>query len=229
MIRRLLPLGLLLAAAASPALAQEDPVLDRVLANARAGIGAPIGSSMTLVEAHVEGRTLVLGLRAPREVRDLFTMEELAELIGLGICSRGGDSFFGEGRALRTEISGESAPVAVTLTACPAVTTSHIILQSTARSVERQFAGARSGPVRFASARVEGDELVVTFDGTTGWRRQYTPEVINRYFFRGYCGARAGGNGVMSEGRTVRIDTLENGRSHRRGQSVSSCDAFRPR
>jgi hypothetical protein len=82
--------------------------------------------------------------------------------------------------------------------------------------------GARVGLGRVTAIAAEGDILVVTFDGPTNWRQGMPSFQLTRPFLEGFCkSGRA--EPYFHEGRTIRLDTTEEGRGLIRGQPSSRC------
>jgi hypothetical protein len=211
------------AAMAASAGADSDPWMAAALDYSRARIGLPMSNGWRAIEARVEGRTLVVVVSPPAAGAEGLPPEDLAVSTAIGLCqspSRGG--FFADGRMLRVDLNeGGRILGSSTLNACPDRTAATGIL---ARSIQRR-AGMSLGRTRLAGARAEGTELVLLIDGATGWRRGLSPEQVNALYFPAYC--RNPDTRFYFDGtRTVRIDTLENGRSVRRGQPISSCEPF---
>lgn len=82
--------------------------------------------------------------------------------------------------------------------------------------------GEDFGPVTLRSIEAEGNVLVVTFDGAANWRGGNPSYVITAQFLDGFCEAKAAA-GFFGDGRTLRVDTLEAGRSPIKGAPVSRC------
>jgi hypothetical protein len=224
----LLLAGTLLAFAAAPALAQTDPMLDRIVANARAHLGVANESGWTVNDARADGRRLVLTVTPSADAQNMFTPGDLAELLAVGFCQSTGGAFFSEGRSLRIAFSGAGASAAgADFAACPATTISDLMLRGTAR-VTRRMIGVRLGEVSLAAVEIEGHTLVVTFDGRTGWRRRLPVAEVDRQLFTGFC--QTASPAFFGDGRAIRADTTENGRNRQHGQELSSCAAYyRPR
>jgi hypothetical protein len=220
----LLSIAALVAFGATPALGQSDTVLDRIVANARARIGVVNEGGWTITGARAEGRTLVLEVNETAEMYGMFTPEDLTQIIAIVMCQSTDGRFFSDGHVLSVEASGPGAAAArADFRVCPTTTLSDMLLRGTARAV-RATIGLRSGPARLSAVQVEGNSLVVTFDGGIGWRRTYSVERVSTDFFTGFC--QGPDPALLREGRTIRLDTLENGANRQRGEPVSSCAAY---
>lgn len=220
----LLLLALLAPVPVTPALAQADPFMDAMLAYVRERLGRPDHTGFRVVETRVEGRILVLVGEPPAAEHGRFTAADLAVLISGSLCRvPGGGDFFTEGRQMRVELRGAAHGMgSATLGACPDDDVELPLIL--ARSIQSR-AGQQYGAFRIAGARAEGTEVVIVLDGATGWRRDASPDRINRLFFPAYC--RSPDTRIYFSGtRTIRLDTLENGRSLRRGRPISSCAGF---
>jgi hypothetical protein len=88
----------------------------------------------------------------------------------------------------------------------------------------QQLVGQQMGPLRIASVAAEGNVLVVTLDGATGWRAETSPTGINEAFLAGYC-RNPNAAVYFGGGRTMRVDTMENGQNRIQGAPVDRCPA----
>lgn len=82
--------------------------------------------------------------------------------------------------------------------------------------------GESFGPVTLSSIEAEGNVLVVTFDGEPNWRGGNPSFIITAQFLDGFCQAKEA-SGFFAEGRTMRVDTLEDGRAPIKGLPVTRC------
>ncbi len=82
--------------------------------------------------------------------------------------------------------------------------------------------GERFGPARIASIEAEDNVLVVTFDGPENWRAGYPSFMMSAPFLDGFCSAPKSEH-YFADGRKLRLDTLDRGRSRIRGHTMSRC------
>jgi hypothetical protein len=90
-----------------------------------------------------------------------------------------------------------------------------------ARHMQSQV-GRTAGPTTISSIAAEGNALVVTLDGEIGWRRGTPSYAITAYFLEGFC-KKPDVAVYFTEGRTLRVDSLEKGASAIRGSPVERC------
>lgn len=90
-----------------------------------------------------------------------------------------------------------------------------------ARRAQRMV-GQSFGPVTLSTIEAEGNVLVVTFDGKANWRGGNPSFIITAQFLDGFCEAKES-SGFFAEGRTMRVDTLEDGRAPIKGSPVTRC------
>jgi hypothetical protein len=222
MKRHLLIPALILVPLAGPA--QADPVLDFALARFRTGVGHVDHNGWRIVDARVEGSTLIVAM-APPAGDSSFTAEDLLVTASSGWCDvRPPSQFFSNGRRLRVELlSGGGVAASGELAACPSDPA--VVTRVTARTLQRR-AGLRIGGAHLASARAENAALVIVLDGPAGWRGGQTREQLETSLFRGYC-LNSDTRFFFNGSRTVRFDTLENGRALISGHAFSSCAGYR--
>jgi hypothetical protein len=86
----------------------------------------------------------------------------------------------------------------------------------------RHLVGRQVGPLDLKSIVAEGDILVFTFDGPEGWRQGTPSYAITSFFLEGFCKS-AEGSGYLVAGRTLRLDTFEDGKHLIKGTPVHHC------
>ncbi|MBV9882944.1 MAG: hypothetical protein JO276_08050 [Sphingomonadaceae bacterium] len=86
----------------------------------------------------------------------------------------------------------------------------------------QHMVGRSIGPLRLKSIEPDGNVLVFTLDGPEGWRRGTPSYAITAYFLEGFCKSREAST-YLAAGRTLRLDTFEDGRSPIRGTPVQHC------
>jgi hypothetical protein len=72
-----------------------------------------------------------------------------------------------------------------------------------------------------SAIRAERATLVVVLDGPAGWRRTLSDVQITRLLLRGFCESAT--YDFFTDGKTMRVDSLEGGRRLRRGPVQRSC------
>jgi hypothetical protein len=82
--------------------------------------------------------------------------------------------------------------------------------------------GRNFGPLELKSVEADGNVLVITFDGTKGWRRGTPSYAITAFFLQGFCRSPEAA-GYLVAGRTLRVDTFEGGESVIHGTPVQHC------
>ena len=86
----------------------------------------------------------------------------------------------------------------------------------------QHMVGRSYGPLQLKSIEADGNVLVFTLDGPEGWRRGTPSYAITAYFLEGFCKGREAST-YLAAGRTLRLDTLEAGKSPIRGTPVQHC------
>lgn len=216
--------ALILATFAGPALAQVHPFLDSVATQFRARIGQIDHNGWRLVDARVEGNTLIVAM-APPAGDTSFTAEDLLVSASSGWCDvQPSGEFFNNGRKLRVELrSGDRITESAELAACPSDPA--VVTRVMARTLQRR-SGLRIGAAHLASARAQSAALVIVLDGPAGWRRGQAPDQLEPTLFRGFC-SNSDSRLFFNGSRTVRFDTLEDGRALMVGHTLASCTGYR--
>lgn len=234
MSRLLLCASLLGASLALPACnrqQQSDPVLERVLANIRSMNGRRFEGGITVSGGRIEGRTLIVVVDVPAEARQAFTPAQFTALLARGICAaQGGSSFFAEGRSIRLDAANAGPGwTGASIDHCPTPAETGLdaaggLSTATFARGMQQLVGRQMGPLTIASVAAEGNVLVVTLDGQAGWRGDTSSSGINAAFLSGYC-RNPDAAIYFSAGRTMRVDTMENGQNRIQGQPIDRCPA----
>lgn len=86
----------------------------------------------------------------------------------------------------------------------------------------RHLVGRQIGPLDLKSIEADGDVLVFTLDGPEGWRQGTPSYSITSFFLEGFCKS-AEGSGYLVAGRTLRLDTFEDGKHLIKGTPVHHC------
>ena len=86
----------------------------------------------------------------------------------------------------------------------------------------RSMVGRQIGPLELKSIEADGEVLVFTLDGPEGWRRGTPSYAITSFFLEGFCKS-AEGSGYLVAGRTLRLDTFEDGKHIIQGTPVHHC------
>ena len=228
MSRFLLCASLLGAGLALPACNQQpsgDPVLERVLANVKGMRGRQFQGGLTVSGGRIEGRTLIVVVDVPAAARQAFTPAQFTALLASGICSaEGGSAFFSEGRSIRLDAANAGPGwTGASIDRCPAPAETGLSAETFARGMQ-QLVGRQMGPLTIASIVAEGNVLVVTLDGQAGWRGEVSGGGINQAFLSGFC-RNPDAASYFSGGRTMRVDTMENGQSRLQGEPIDRCPA----
>jgi hypothetical protein len=86
----------------------------------------------------------------------------------------------------------------------------------------QSMVGRQIGPLDLKSIEADGDILVFTLDGPEGWRRGTPSYAITSFFLEGFCQSPEA-SGYLVAGRTLRLDTFEDGKSLIKGTPVHHC------
>lgn len=90
-----------------------------------------------------------------------------------------------------------------------------------ARQLQKHV-GQKVGFAEVSAIRAEGDTLVVTVDGPANWRMGQPSYQLTLPFLQGFCDSGRS-KPYFHEGRTIRLDTTEDGRALIRGAPSSRC------
>ena len=82
--------------------------------------------------------------------------------------------------------------------------------------------GQSYGPMHVRSVAAENNSVVITVDGPPGWRQNMPSYAMTAHFIDGFChdGKAAG---YFAEGRSLRFDTVEEGRYPIHGATLDHC------
>ena len=82
--------------------------------------------------------------------------------------------------------------------------------------------GQGYGPMHVSSVTAESNSVVITVDGPPGWRQGMPSYAMTAHFIDGFCqdGKAAG---YFAEGRSLRFDTVEEGRYPIHGAALDHC------
>ena len=86
----------------------------------------------------------------------------------------------------------------------------------------QSLVGQTYGPTRIRSVEAENESVVITVDGAPGWRRGMPSYAMTAHFIDGFCHADKAA-GYFAEGRSLRFDTMEDGRYLIRGAPLDHC------
>jgi hypothetical protein len=215
-------------AGAQPAWAQAaDPVLEETAEALRQRIGEE-HDGVALAAVRAEGRMLVVTLRLAPDLEDALAPARLGAIFALGLCEEGGTSFFEPGRSLRVDLAvhgrTEIGPV---IDRCPSPAEARLTAADFVRGMQPQLGREVGMGLRLAGAHADGNVLVITIDGATGWRSGAEAGPLAAGFVRGFC--EDGGAELTAElfasGFRIRVETTEAGRDPRIAAQIERCPA----
>ena len=83
--------------------------------------------------------------------------------------------------------------------------------------------GVGEDGVTIRSIRAQGETVILVMDGAAGWRQDLVAGMLEEALLDGFCGQGAATNAFFDGIRTIRIDTLEDGREPAQGQPIARC------
>ena len=86
----------------------------------------------------------------------------------------------------------------------------------------QSLVGQSYGPMRIRSVEAENNSVVITVDGPSGWRQGMPSYAMTAHFIDGFCHADKA-VGYFAEGRSLRFDTMEEGRYPIHGAPLDHC------
>lgn len=213
-----------LAAASLYAQTATDPVVENFVAMARPRVGASPGpGEPRLLGVRGEGRTMIWQVEMFDDLDGALGPPEIAGIIAGAFClDPEAATFFGEGRALRVEVShaGRSTGAA-SVDHCPGPSGQGLNAVSLAAMMQTMVGHPIEGNVRVAAFRADGEILVATLDGPAGWRANGAGEAVTGRFVRDFC--QEGPREYFNGANRFRVDTLEGGNNAVPGRVQTAC------